>query len=215
MALVLLSLALAQGCTCGQKTAAKPEAPAPAVTKPDATTEPAAKPEAPKPDAPKPEAPKLETPAPGGFYVQRGESFRIGDIFLSGQPAGPDYARAKEAGVQSVINLRLQREHDALTFDPEYATKELGLPYTLIEVSPENMDDARAERLLDALDTAPRPVLVHDSNGNRAWALWVLYMGVKRGVSADESKAVAAKCGITNLVIEAFVRDYLKRKGKA
>ncbi len=155
---------------------------------------------------------KLE-PTESKIRSLRGVSHKLGDFYLAGQPAYPDLETARELGVKTVINVRLEEELFGLAFDEELACEDLKLKYIHIPIGPETIDDARAEKLLDALRKAEKPVLLHGSNGNRVWGLWALYMGVEHGVSVDTTAAKAAGIGVRNLVVDRFVRDYLARKG--
>ena len=162
--------------------------------------------------ASKPEAPDLKA-APSGINVIRGQCFKVGDFYLGGQPARPQYAVARDKGVKTVVNVRMDRELDGLGFDPGYAVEELNLTYHHIPISPEDIDVATAEKFLEILRTSEKPLLLHGSNGNRVWGLWALYVGAEYGIPVDETKKQASELGIKKLVIEDFVRDYLKREG--
>ena len=155
---------------------------------------------------------KLE-PTDSKIRTLRGISHKLGEFYLSGQPAQPDFATAKEEGVKTVINVRLDRELFGLAFDVQFACEDLGLKYIHMPIGPETFDDAQAEKFLSTLREAEKPVLIHGSNGNRVWGLWALYMGAEYGVSVDDTAARAGKLGVKKLVVDEFVRDYLKRKG--
>ncbi|HLU50355.1 MAG TPA: hypothetical protein VK116_19800, partial [Planctomycetota bacterium] len=90
----------------------------------------------------------------------------------------------------------------------------LGLEYHWIPVSPETIDEEMAEKLIRTLDEAAKPTLIHDSNGNRVWGVWALYVGTKLGVPFEETQRVAKEHGIPRLVIDAFVRERLESAKK-
>ncbi|MEM7232220.1 MAG: hypothetical protein AAF517_08605 [Planctomycetota bacterium] len=179
-----------------------------------------AKPAPPKPvkPGPKPKKPSdassLLTTSESGVPVLRGDSFKIGDFHLAGQPLQPDFDIAKEKGIKSIINLRMAGELGGIGFDEKAYIGSIGLKYYHFEVGPDTIDDELAEKILKALDEAPKPCFIHDSNGNRVWGVWSLYLGVKHGIPVDKTEAVAKKHNIRRLVIDNFVRDYVERKSK-
>ena len=168
-----------------------------------------------EPSTPKAGSPKnwLET-SESGVPVLRGDSFRIGDFHLAGQPLQPDFDIAKELGIKTVINLRLPQELAGIGFDEKQYMETIGLAYRHFPTGPDDIDDELAEKMLDALDKCEKPVLIHDSNGNRVWGLWALYLAVRHDIPIDETEKVAKEHGIRRLVIDAFARDYVERKGK-
>jgi uncharacterized protein (TIGR01244 family) len=160
-----------------------------------------------------PDAPKLEGPV-FEIFVLRGDCVRFGDFYLCGQPVQPAYAAMRELGIKSIINVRMPKELGGLGFDVPEAARAAGLEYHALPVSPENFNDARAKLFLETLQKAKKPVLIHDSNGNRPWGLWSLFLGIQYGISVDETKKLAAENDIDNLVIEDFVRAYVAKNRK-
>ncbi len=186
--------------------AARPVAPAPAVVS-DAK-KPATKKSA-KPGV----WPQALMPVKSEVGVLRGVSHRLGDFHLTGQPAQPDLEDAWGLGIKSVINVRMKRELGGLGFDEDVAAESIGFKYFHIPVAPANLDDARMKLFLETLRQAPKPVLIHGSNGNRVWGLWSLYMGDEHGVSVDETAKVARKIGVKKLVVDGQVKAFLKTRG--
>lgn len=149
------------------------------------------------------------TPKKAELVPLRGISHQLGEFYLTGQLAQPDFERAKKLGVKTVINVRMLRELSGLGFDEDFVIQEMGLDYVHIPVSPMNLDDARAEKFLNAVRKAKKPLLIHGSNGNRLWGLWALYMGMEYGVSVDTTAKVARRMRVRKLVVDKFVRQYL------
>jgi protein tyrosine phosphatase (PTP) superfamily phosphohydrolase (DUF442 family) len=142
----------------------------------------------------------------------RGTSARIGEFHLCGQPLQPDFDIAKELGVKSVINLRLADELGGIGFDEAEYLREIGLEYRHFEVGPDSIDDELAEKILQAIAELPKPMVIHDSNANRVWGVWALHVGMEFGIPVDETQKAAKQNEVPRLVIDKFVRDYLKRK---
>lgn len=145
----------------------------------------------------------------------RGVSHRVGDFYLAGQPAQPDLEKAvQELGVKTVINLRKDEELFGLGFEEDYTIELLEANYIHLATGPMVIDDALCEKFLKACREAPRPILIHGSNGNRVWGMWALYLAMDHDVPIDETKKQALELGVKRLVVEEFVRDYVKRHKK-
>ena len=145
----------------------------------------------------------------------RGVSNKVGDFYLAGQPAQPDLEKAvQDLGVKTVINLRKEEELFGLGFEEDYTIELLKAKYVHLSTGPKVIDDKLCEKFLEACRTAPRPILIHDSNGNRVWGMWALYLAMDFGVSVDDTKAQAEKIGVKKLVVEDFVRKYIAKKKK-
>ena len=143
----------------------------------------------------------------------RGSCFELGkDYILSGQLPQPDFGFAKENGVKTIINVRMDRELGGLGFEMEPHMKQLGLRFVHFPVGPDSFDDAQADRFVKLLAESEKPLLINGSNGNRIWGLWALYLGARWKIPVDKTKAVAKANGIKKLVIEDFVRGYLEKK---
>lgn len=143
----------------------------------------------------------------------RGACFELGkDYILSGQLPQPDFGFAKENGVKTIINVRMDRELGGLGFEMEPHMKQLGLRFVHFPVGPDSFDDAQADRFVKLLAESEKPLLINGSNGNRIWGLWALYLGARWKIPVDKTKAVAKANGIKKLVIEDFVRGYLEKK---
>ena len=145
----------------------------------------------------------------------RGRCFEMGkDYILTGQLPQPDFQFAKDNGVKTIINVRMDRELGGLDFEMEPHMKGLELTFVHFPVGPDSFDDAQAKAFIQLLSEAEKPLLINGSNGNRIWGLWSLYLGARWGIPVDRTKEVAKANGIKKLVIEDFVRGYLERKKK-
>lgn len=143
----------------------------------------------------------------------RGSCFEMGnDYILSGQLPQPDFQFAKDKGIKTIVNVRMDRELGGLGFEMEPCIKKLGLHFIHFPVGPDSFDDARAESFVKLLSEAEKPVLINGSNGNRIWGLWALYLGARWEIPVDRTREVALASGIKKLVIEKFVRGHLSRK---
>ena len=143
----------------------------------------------------------------------RGSCFELGtEYILSGQLPQPDFGFAKENGIKTIINVRMDRELGGLGFEMEPHMKQLGLRFVHFPVGPDSFDEAQADRFVKLLTESEKPLLINGSNGNRIWGLWALYLGARWKIPVDRTKEVAKANGIKKLVIEDFVRGYLEKK---
>ena len=186
-------------------------------------------PKPPKPaPAPKPAPKKRPEPAAAGkigkipdlkpveskIRVIRGVSHQVGDFYLSGQPAQPDLELAKELGVKTVVNLRMKKEMYGLGFEEDVALKFIDVKYIHLPTAPDTIDDKHVEKFLAALEKEKKPMLIHDSNGNRVWGMWAIYLATKYGIPIDQTKKQAASIGVKKLVVEDFARKYVAKRKK-
>ena len=143
----------------------------------------------------------------------RGRCFEFGkEYILTGQLPQPDFQFAKDNGVKTIVNVRMDRELGGLGFEMEPHIKALELTFVHFPVGPDTFDDAQADRFIELLTDAEKPVLINGSNGNRIWGLWSLYLGARWNIPVDRTKEIAKANGIKKLVIEDFVRGYLEKK---
>ncbi len=158
----------------------------------------------------------LDPKASETYFPLRGSCQHLGeDYILTGQLAQPDLDFGKQNGVKSVILVRMQRELGGLGFEMGPHVQGLGLAYTHLPIGPDLMTDELAERFVDTVTKAEKPLMIVGSNGNRVWGLWALYLGSRWGVPVDDVQAVATKAGIKKLVIDDFVRAHLAARAKS
>lgn len=135
--------------------------------------------------------------------------YRLGRLWVSGQPDAAGLEAAKAAGVTTVLNLRPESETD---WDERAAAEALGLRYLQVPVERTGFEQ-EALAAIDALHDryAADGLLVHCSSGNRV-AGWIAARLVERhGIPAEDAIAAARRAGLTNAETEANVRAYLDR----
>jgi protein tyrosine phosphatase (PTP) superfamily phosphohydrolase (DUF442 family) len=91
-----------------------------------------------------------------------------GDLYRSGQMTGRSLARTlKEHGIRTVLNLRGSHPESSWYVDERRTTLEAGATQVDIALSScEWMSKAQARALLEVLETADRPILVHCFHGS-------------------------------------------------
>lgn len=131
-------------------------------------------------------------------------------IVTAGQPTAEQIEAAQAQGVKTVINLRPEGEMQ--DFDEAALVKKAGMNYVHIPVAgPDDINDANARLLDEALVPGALPALVHCASANRVGAL-IAYrarflqhkgdhesmgLGITAGLDPDSTllEAVAQKIG--------------------
>lgn len=127
-------------------------------------------------------------------------------VITAGQPSKEDFEALKEAGVRTVINLRVPSERG--TRDEPAWMEELGFAYVSIPVQgAAGLGEELARELDRVLETAERPVLVHCGSSNRVGAAFALRAFYVEGYDPAEALGVGTSAGVTKL--EGRVRELL------
>lgn len=117
-------------------------------------------------------------------------------VASGGPPSLATVAELPARGYGMVIDLRTAQEPGVA--EERAVAEAAGLRYVHIPVRGVGFDLADAQRLLDALDSAPAgAVLLHCRSGGRAGALWGLAQGLDRGMLPAQAAALARQSGVT------------------
>jgi protein tyrosine/serine phosphatase len=115
-----------------------------------------------------------------------------GRVYRSAQLTGP---RLREVitthHIRSVLNLRGAIPTDAALREERAVCRELRVEHADIDLAPDRWPGpAEARELLHALDTLPRPLLLHCSAGSdRSGLAATLYLAACRGVPLDQAQS--------------------------
>lgn len=137
--------------------------------------------------------------------------FKIGDCYVTGQPADPQGLQAvAAAGVKAVMCLRDPTE-PGFDFNESAALLALHVSYANIPfphgISQSEFDD-RASLVRAWLAAAPHPFLMHCSSGDRASALWAVHLHADLGIAIDQAINDAHESGLANPAFVTLVRGY-------
>jgi protein tyrosine phosphatase (PTP) superfamily phosphohydrolase (DUF442 family) len=152
------------------------------------------------------------------FYINEHAVTR--EMRRSAQPAPGDIARAAEAGVRTIVNLRGGREHGAWPLQVEAAAHH-GVALREFMLRSRGLPDR--EQLLELpafLDSLSYPILAHCKSGaDRAGMFSALFLLVRHNARASEAKRqLAFRYGHVKLaktgVLDAFLDAY-EREGEA
>lgn len=139
----------------------------------------------------------------------------IKHVYLSGQPDQTGLEVAAAHGVEVVVNLRDPSE---LEWDEQSAADGLGLIYYNVPVSRGSDTFSReAMQRIEAIvgEHRGQKILVHCASGNRAAGWLATHLATQHGLAADEAVAVAREAGMSKVVIESRVRNYLQQPSEA
>ena len=86
-----------------------------------------------------------------------------GQVYRCNQPTGDDIRRwHTQYGLRSVLNLRGDEKRNWRVQSEQAAAKELGIQYLSVQLaSTSEMTSDDLRRTIEALETAPRPLLIH------------------------------------------------------
>ena len=145
------------------------------------------------------EVEKIDMPGIRNFSQIEGMSGFAGPLAGFGgatQPAA--MAELKNAGFNTVINLRLASEEDVNIDSSRTAARAAGLHYTHLPFDTEQPDPAVVEEFLTIVgNTANQPVYMHCNSATRAAALWMIGRVLQDGWSLEaagkEVEAISPK----------------------
>ena len=127
-------------------------------------------------------------------------------VLTGGQPSVEQLEAAAGYGFRTVINLRGASEGGTGREEVEQA----GMSYVSIPVEGvAGLTVENAQALVDALNVAEYPLIVHCGSSNRVGALFALKAFHLDGRSAEDALEIGRRAGLTRL--ESAVRTRLRR----
>jgi len=114
------------------------------------------------------------------------------ELAIAGQITPDQLAQLAQEGYASVLNLRLPNETGLLNEESQ-KVQYLSLNYINLPLKADSLNWEMSAPILQALDTLPKPVLIHCDNALRAAAIALLYIAVKQGVEWDRAIAQAQR----------------------
>lgn len=118
------------------------------------------------------------------------------NFYLSGQPTYETLLWLKEKGVQSIINLRTEKENSEFAsgaFKEENLARELGFTYHNLPI--DGTKDYTPEKLKAFSDLLTRDniILIHCASAGRVTEFFMAYLITRQGYTIDEATAVGRK----------------------
>ena len=133
-----------------------------------------------------------------------------GEIVYAGQPSQDGFQVVKDAGFQTVINLR---PADEMSFDEKKVVEDLGMAYVNIPITTLSITDEKVGRLADLLgDPEAAPVLLHCGSSNRVGGMWYIYRALFTDASEEEAMEEATKYGLRSAMLKTVVERYVSTR---
>ncbi len=134
------------------------------------------------------------------------------DVISGGQPSPAQLEAMAAAGYRLVVDTRHPAEPRG--FDEPALVKRLGMRYLNIPMLHPVVADRDFERLRRFLaNPEHRPAVLHCASGNRVSALFIPWLILDQGKSADEALHIAAGAGLHNRQLAQQALDYAGRVG--
>jgi uncharacterized protein (TIGR01244 family) len=133
-----------------------------------------------------------------------------GKMYISGQPNEAAFAKLKDLGVTTVVNLRTDQEmanRKYVPFDEKMLLDSLGLEYVHIPVGGEDTPYNREalDKFAAAVAQAKGKVLLHCTVGWRASHMWAAYLIAYRGMEPGEAMRYAKAINFGDLPLEGLL----------
>ena len=127
------------------------------------------------------------------------DRLKVDDRFTV-EMAPPTVGRLEELareGFRSIVNLRAPDEQGEILSPSEEgeAARRHGLEYVNVPVSPQDMNEATAERFDREVSRLPSPVAIHCASGKRAGLFTFLHIARTEGLSGEAAVAKAETMG--------------------
>ncbi|MDS3862141.1 sulfur transferase domain-containing protein [Thermosynechococcaceae cyanobacterium BACA0444] len=121
-----------------------------------------------------------------------------------------DFQGLMAQGYQSVINLRSPLEKGFLV-NEDALVAEAGLEYRHLPLSPTKADPQAIEAVLGAIQTLPKPILIHCAAGARAGVVALIALAIEENLGHNEVFQKAQELGISlqQPQLQQFLNHYL------
>lgn len=116
--------------------------------------------------------------------------WRMGPLYVSGQPTRDALERMADEGVATVINMRTDAEMKRdVKFDEARAVERLGMAYVELPLGGKDhpASPATVDAFAEAIGSARGKTLLHCASGGRCAELWAAYLVRQKGYTPDEA----------------------------
>lgn len=125
-------------------------------------------------------------------------SVKVGDMIIAGQPTEEGLKQLSGLGYKSVVSARGVDEVD---WDEAAAVNTLGMRYFSVPMGKPlvAITDDQVAQFNEAMQNAAKPVVLHCGSGNRAAALWAVWLVEHQGMDADKALKLAEEAGMRSM----------------
>lgn len=117
------------------------------------------------------------------------------DIYISGQLFPEQLSAVMDTQIRSVLNLRCDDEIGFRAHEQEEVEK-CGRAYAHMPVSAERLHHEWISKILNQLDTLPKPVLISCRSAFRSGFIALLYLVTRHQLSDRETQKLKHKLGL-------------------
>ena len=132
-------------------------------------------------------------------------SIKVGELTIAGQPNKQALGTLSGLGYKSVISVRGVGE---VKWDEANAAKALGMEYHQAPMGKPltAITDMHVALFNEAMQNATKPVFLHCGSGNRAAALWAVWLVEHKGMEPKEALRLAELSGMRSMRVLAEAR---------
>ncbi len=147
-------------------------------------------------------------PTPGAIEIAGVRNLaQAGDVYIAGRPDAEGLATLEARGVVTVIDLRQDGEVGQSDLD---AVERAGLARVHLPMASSGITDEQAETFLEVMKKHDgRPVLIHCGGGNRAGAMYGLYLGATGKCTPEEAITRAKQAGMRSEGLASDLKRHL------
>jgi protein tyrosine phosphatase (PTP) superfamily phosphohydrolase (DUF442 family) len=128
-------------------------------------------------------------------------------LLVSGQPDARQFASLREAGVQTVIDIREPMEPHGV--DEAGVTAELGIRYINAPVISGALTDSTMDSVLEALRASRgTPTLLHCNSANRTGGPLIACLILDEKMAEPDAVALAMRCGLRSVEVMEWATGY-------
>ncbi|MDX2242927.1 MAG: protein tyrosine phosphatase family protein [Leptolyngbyaceae cyanobacterium bins.302] len=137
-------------------------------------------------------------------------------ITVAGQVTLDQLQQAAAAGFKSVLNLRSPNE-EGFWQEEQHVAESLGLNYINMPVQVATLNEELTTKVLQQIDTLPKPALIHCAVSMRAGAMALMNVATRQGMTAQQAFELAGQIGFDCTAypqMKEFFQHYVEQYSK-
>lgn len=126
------------------------------------------------------------------------EAVRVDDLLFGPLPSQSALEQLGGEGFRTVLTVQPASELD---WDEKKVVEDLGMRFIAVPMPKpiRSISEAQLDRFDEAMETAPRPMLLHCSSGNRVAGLYAVWLAERKGVPPEEAVRRGEAVGMTKI----------------
>ncbi|MDX2096651.1 MAG: sulfur transferase domain-containing protein [Leptolyngbyaceae cyanobacterium bins.59] len=123
------------------------------------------------------------------------------ELSIAGQIDDEQLLWLSQEGYRSLLNLRSSQE-EGFWVDEQSKAECLGFRYLNLPIHPDVIDDVTALRVLQQINTLPKPMLVHCDSAVRAAAIALMHITTRQGTPLDRAFKQVRQLGLFDVFVQ-------------